>query len=185
MRVTTGLARGRTLGCSAGNGHQTFFGYDKAGSVQYYSELCGGLHLFGPVCRLRVKWASRRSAAEPSTQSLWMPLLKRLEAVRANLKHCKLSDQAKIAQMVAASFLKSTTTRFDIVFLDPPYQQKIIDAVLPMVVGQMAPQGIILCETERNEQLPESAGDYEIAKTYFYGKAKITAYRRKEGQEEE
>ena len=42
------------------------------------------------------------------------------------------------------------------------------DAVLPMVVGQMAPQGIILCETERNEQLPESAGDYEIAKTYFY-----------------
>ena len=49
----------------------------------------------------------------------------------------------------------------------------------------VAPQGIILCETERNEQLPESAGDYEIAKTYFYGKAKITAYRRKEGQEEE
>ena len=131
-----------------------------------------------------VKWASRRSAAEPSTQSLWMPLLKRLKP-RANLKHCKLSDQAKIAQMDAASFLKSTTTRFDIVFLDPPYQQKIIDAVLPMVVGQMAPQGIILCETERNEQLPESAGDYEIAKTYFYGKAKITAYRRKEGQEEE
>ena len=110
---------------------------------------------------------------------------KAVEAVRANLKHCKLSDQAKIAQMDAASFLKSTTTRFDIVFLDPPYQQKIIDAVLPMVVGQMAPQGIILCETERNEQLPESAGDYEIAKTYFYGKAKITAYRRKEGQEEE
>ena len=106
-----------------------------------------------------VKWASRRSAAEPSTQSLWMPLLKRLK--------------------------RSAQTSSTASFLDPPYQQKIIDAVLPMVVGQMAPQGIILCETERNEQLPESAGDYEIAKTYFYGKAKITAYRRKEGQEEE
>ena len=42
-----------------------------------------------------------------------------------------------------------------------------------MVVGQMAPQGIILCETERNEQLPESAGDYEIARTYFTAKQRL------------
>ena len=82
--------------------------------------------------------------------------------------------------MDAQSFLKSTTTRFDLVFLDPPYQQQIIDAVLPAVVQQMAPGGIILCETERNEQLPEQAGDYTLTKTYFYGKAKITAYRRQE-----
>ena len=58
--------------------------------------------------------------------------------------------------------------------------QQIIDAVLPAVVQQMAPGGIILCETERNEQLPEQAGDYTLTKTYFYGKAKITAYRRQE-----
>lgn len=100
--------------------------------------------------------------------------------MRENLAHCGFADKAKVAQMDAQSFLKSTTTRFDLVFLDPPYQQQIIDAVLPAVVQQMAPGGIILCETERNEQLPEQAGDYALTKTYFYGKAKITAYRRQE-----
>ena len=103
-----------------------------------------------------------------------------IQAVRENLAHCGFADKAKVAQMDAQSFLKSTTTRFDLVFLDPPYQQQIIDAVLPAVVQQMAPGGIILCETERNEQLPEQAGDYALTKTYFYGKAKITAYRRQE-----
>ena len=164
MRVTTGLARGRTLVAPQGMDTRPSSDMTKQAVfniIQNYVEGCTFLDLVADAAS------------------------KAVEAVRANLKHCKLSDQAKIAQMDAASFLKSTTTRFDIVFLDPPYQQKIIDAVLPMVVGQMAPQGIILCETERNEQLPESAGDYEIAKTYFYGKAKITAYRRKEGQEEE
>ena len=105
---------------------------------------------------------------------------KAIQAVRENLAHCGFADKAKVAQMDAQSFLKSTTTRFDLVFLDPPYQQQIIDAVLPAVVQQMAPGGIILCETERNEQLPEQAGDYALTKTYFYGKAKITAYRRQE-----
>ena len=105
---------------------------------------------------------------------------KAIQAVRENLAHCGFADKAKVAQMDAQSFLKSTTTRFDLVFLDPPYQQQIIDAVLPAVVQQMAPGGIILCETERNEQLPEQAGAYALTKTYFYGKAKITAYRRQE-----
>ena len=183
MRVISGSARGRRLKelqgmdtrPTTGKVKESLFNiiqFDIAGDV---------LDLFAGTGQLGIEALSRGAKHAVFVDAA----SKAVEAVRANLKHCKLSDQAKIAQMDAASFLKSTTTRFDIVFLDPPYQQKIIDAVLPMVVGQMAPQGIILCETERNEQLPESAGDYEIAKTYFYGKAKITAYRRKEGQEEE
>ena len=156
MRVTTGLARGRTLVAPQGMDTRPSSDMTKQAVfniIQNYVEGCTFLDLFAGSGQMGI------------------------EALSRGAKHAVFVD--------AASFLKSTTTRFDIVFLDPPYQQKIIDAVLPMVVGQMAPQGIILCETERNEQLPESAGDYEIAKTYFYGKAKITAYRRKDGQEEE
>lgn len=184
MRVTTGLARGRTLVATQGMDTRPSSDMTKQAVfniIQNYVEGCTFLDLFAGSGQMGIEALSRGAKHAVFVDAA----SKAVEAVRANLKHCKLSDQAKIAQMDAASFLKSTTTRFDIVFLDPPYQQKIIDAVLPMVVGQMAPQGIILCETERNEQLPESAGDYEIAKTYFYGKAKITAYRRKEGQEEE
>ena len=175
MRVTTGLARGRTLVAPQGMDTRPSSDMTKQAVfniIQNYVEGCTFLDLFAGSGQMGIEALSRGAKHAVFVDAA----SKAVEAVRANLKHCKLD---------AASFLKSTTTRFDIVFLDPPYQQKIIDAVLPMVVGQMAPQGIILCETERNEQLPESAGDYEIAKTYFYGKAKITAYRRKEGQEEE
>ena len=185
MRVISGTARGTRLAALPGE-EITRPTVDRVkegmfSAVQFLLAGARVLDLFAGSGQLGIEALSRGAKHAVFVDAA----SKAVEAVRANLKHCKLSDQAKIAQMDAASFLKSTTTRFDIVFLDPPYQQKIIDAVLPMVVGQMAPQGIILCETERNEQLPESAGDYEIAKTYFYGKAKITAYRRKEGQEEE
>ena len=45
----------------------------------------------------------------------------------------------------------------------------------------MRPGGIILCETERRETLPEAAGAFERRKEYFYGKAKVTTYRLPEG----
>ena len=164
MRVTTGLARGRTLVAPQGMDTRPSSDMTKQAVfniIQNYVEGCTFLDLFAGSGQMGI------------------------EALSRGAKHAVFVDAASKAVEAVRANLKSTTTRFDIVFLDPPYQQKIIDAVLPMVVGQMAPQGIILCETERNEQLPESAGDYEIAKTYFYGKAKITAYRRKEGQEEE
>ena len=153
MRVTTGLARGRTLVAPQGMDTRPSSDMTKQAVfniIQNYVEGCTFLDLFAGSGQMGIEALSRGAKHAVFVDAA----SKAVEAVRANLKHCKLSDQAKIAQMDAASFLKSTTTRFDIVFLDPPYQQKIIDAVLPMVVGQMAPQGIILCETERR---PSSA----------------------------
>ena len=63
--------------------------------------------------------------------------------------------------------------------------QPSLTCMLPILVSKMAESGIIVCETERNEQLPEEAGNFVRHKTYLYGKAKITVYREREEQEEE
>ena len=43
---------------------------------------------------------------------------------------------------------------------------------------KMADNGVILCESELREVLPETAGEFSIYREYRYGKIKITAYRK-------
>ncbi len=83
----------------------------------------------------------------------------------------------------AGAYLSSAKDRFDIAFLDPPYGQKLVDAVLPRIAPIMRDAGIIICETDKNEELPGAAGDFEIFKIYRYGKAKITTYRKRQEEE--
>ena len=68
--------------------------------------------------------------------------------------------------------------RFDIALLDPPYNKQILDDVLPVVAEKMTDYGVILCESELREVLPETAGEFSIYREYRYGKIKITAYRK-------
>lgn len=62
--------------------------------------------------------------------------------------------------MEAQSFLLGARERFDIALLDPPYGENLIPAVLPKLAGLMKDTGVIVCETEKNEELPEAAGEF-------------------------
>ena len=184
MRVITGTARGRKLREPEGmasrpttdNVKESMFNL-----IQFDIEGRRVLDLFAGTGQLGIEALSRgaKNAIFIDSSS------KAVEIVKANLKHCGLMEQARVALMDAKSFLQNGSQLFDIVFLDPPYQQNIIDAILPLAAERMAPGGIIICETERNEQLPQGAGSFTETKTYLYGKAKITVYRRGEPQEEE
>lgn len=184
MRVTTGLARGRNLEAPQGLDTRPSSDMTKQAVfniIQNYVEGSCFLDLFAGSGQMGIEALSRgaKNAIFIDSSS------KAVEIVKANLKHCGLMEQARVALMDAKSFLQNGSQLFDIVFLDPPYQQNIIDAILPLAVERMAPGGIIICETERNEQLPQGAGSFTETKTYLYGKAKITVYRRGEPQEEE
>lgn len=101
------------------------------------------------------------------------------EIIRRNLMHTKLAPQSRVAAMDVNAYLATASDRFDIAFVDPPYGQKLADKALPLLAAKMTDTGIIVCETERNEELPESAGEFVQYKTYRYGKAKITTYRKR------
>lgn len=76
--------------------------------------------------------------------------------------------------------MKSTGDRFSIALLDPPYQKGLLDEALPLLAGKMEEGGVILCESEKNEILPQKAGAFALYKEYRYGKKKITVYRKEE-----
>lgn len=100
------------------------------------------------------------------------------EIIRRNLAQTKLAPLSRVATMDAGAFLSTAKETFDIAFLDPPYGKQLIDAVLPALTEKMADTGVIVCETDRNENLPEVVGEFRLHKTYRYGKAKVTTYRK-------
>ena len=105
-------------------------------------------------------------------------------AIRRNLAAAKLSDKAQVAAMEAEAFLRTNPGPFDIALLDPPYGQQVCQAVLPLVAACMSGEGIIVCETQRDESLPAQAGDFFLYRTYRYGRAKVSVYRKQQKEED-
>ena len=121
-----------------------------------------------------------------------------IEALSRGAKHCTFVDSASKAVNVVKQNLKSvgfekrasvfcgdskmyitlSKDKFDIALIDPPYNKQIVESVLPIVAEKMSDWGIIICETALNEELPQSAGEFELHREYKYGKIKLTAYRK-------
>ncbi|MEG2295843.1 MAG: RsmD family RNA methyltransferase, partial [Oscillospiraceae bacterium] len=67
--------------------------------------------------------------------------------------------------------------KFDLIFIDAPYNKGMSEIALANVDNCINPNGIVVCETEKTEQLPDKVGILTKIKEYKYGKAKITTYR--------
>ena len=88
--------------------------------------------------------------------------------------------EAKIKTGDALMYLSSAFERFDIAFLDPPYAAEQLPVVLPAVSKVMREGGIVLCETAKNIDLPEEAGNLFKEREYRYGSTKVLMYKCKE-----
>ncbi len=176
MRVITGSARGRKL--VAPEGLQTRPTSDMAKEalfsiIQFEVEGAVVLDLFAGSGQLGIEALSRgaRSAAFVDNSK------EAQKAVTINLEQTGFKPSAKVFMTDALSFLRSAKETFDIALLDPPYNMGLIEEVLPLLSEKMSDGGIIICETERDEKLPELAGRFKKVKEYRYGKAKLTTYR--------
>ena len=70
--------------------------------------------------------------------------------------------------------------QWDLVFLDPPYRHDTIQEMLKLLEHHVAPDGKIICEHERELELPEELGVWRKKKTYSYGSIAVTVYIYKE-----
>jgi len=70
--------------------------------------------------------------------------------------------------------------KFDIIFLDPPYDTTLLDKCLEIVqnVDILTDGGIIVCESRREKVLPELKAPFARIIDRNYGKIKITVYKK-------
>lgn len=177
MRVITGTARGRKLLSPVGEKVRPTTEVTKEAIfsiIQFEIENAFVLDLFAGSGQMGIEALSRGArfcvfvdAARDSQ-----------ELVRQNLRNTGLAEGSRVVAMDYLSFLKTTNDRFDIAFLDPPYGEKMVDAALPLLAEKMTESGIIICESDKREEMPKGAGEYALFREYRYGKCKVTTYRR-------
>ena len=80
--------------------------------------------------------------------------------------------------------MKSTDETFDLVFLDPPYKEGLLEKALELVAPKMSSFGIIICEHLKDYFPPENVGDFSVHKRYNFGRTtSVTLYRTSNEEE--
>lgn len=176
MRVITGIARGRRLETLDGEDvtRPTTESVKEAmfSMIQFELEDKKVLDLFAGSGQLGIEALSRGARyctfVESNKQAM--------QIVKNNVSHCRLEDVSEFVMSDAYSFL-CKKGNYDIAFLDPPYKQKMIEKCLPKLFAMMSSDGIVMCETSREENLPESISGWYADRVRNYGKTKLTLYR--------
>ena len=106
------------------------------------------------------------------------------DLIRKNAQKAKLYDKCNVYRSGYSEYLSGVRKRreferFDIVFLDPPYDQsaRIIKEVIKRLVKHdfMSDKGMIICETDCALELDsESAEKISGTRVYKYGRVIIT-----------
>ena len=97
---------------------------------------------------------------------------KSLPACKALISNKQLlqADKANILHQDALQFLNQNTLKFNIIFLDPPYNQEWLPKLLPLIATHLHAEGLVYVEAEYaldESQLNASAGfmaDWQIVK---------------------
>ena len=177
MRVITGSARGRRLETLEGEEvtRPTTEAVKEAMFSMIQFELEGRcvLDLFAGSAQLGIEALSRGADhcifVENNRQAY--------KVAESNIRHCQLYDRSRLVLADAVSFL-SHSGHYDIALVDPPYRQGLILKCLPLLLPQMSDDGIVVCESAREEELPDRLSGWYADRVRNYGKTKLTLYRR-------
>ena len=180
MRVITGKARGVVL--NTPNGLQTRPTADRVKEalfsiIQFDIPGARVLDLFSGTGQMGIEALSRGATFGVFVDQA----TKAVDVTTKNLKSCGLFDKARVVNMNSQDFLRTTKDKFDIVFLDPPYNMGILDEILPKVCEILSDDGIIIAESELGWK-PEDIDGLKLKKQYKYGKVLVSKFQKESQQ---
>jgi 16S rRNA (guanine(966)-N(2))-methyltransferase RsmD len=178
MRVISGTARGRKLKEPEGHAIRPTTDMVKESVfniIQFDIEGRRVLDLFAGTGQLGIEALSRGAAGavfvDASNDAVHL--------VRDNIKHTGFEDKATVIKGDAIAFTKNGG-KFDVIFLDPPYDAGLMEKAFHNIIefDMLKENGIIICETNVERQMPEARFPYNKGREYRYGKIKIVRYSK-------
>ncbi|MBN1948233.1 MAG: 16S rRNA (guanine(966)-N(2))-methyltransferase RsmD [Candidatus Cloacimonetes bacterium] len=81
-----------------------------------------------------------------------------VRCIRQNIEKLKCSEFCQIRKTRASAFLYSTTEKFDLIFLDPPYQKNLVNPAISLILDGdiLSPGGQLVIERSRFEKLDKT-----------------------------
>lgn len=179
MRVISGLARGRRL--KELQGMDTRPTTDKVKEsifnvIQFDIPGRKVLDLFGGTGQLGIEALSRGAVS-----CVFVEQRRDAQAlIRENIKTCGFEEMSRVVAGEAIAYLSACREKYDVIFLDPPYQSELLERSLQMITkfDILNEHGIIVCESALDKVLPALEEPYSWGKEYRYGKIKLTVCRR-------
>lgn len=173
MRVISGTAGGLKLASPAGTGTRPTADRVKEAlfSILHSYKMLRNdvqlLDLFAGSGALAIE-ALSRGAGRATLVEKSRPAL---DAVRKNLQHTNLTNQATVLPLDVFQALKQLTRQgvhFDLVLLDPPYALGLQVKVLEQIIPLLSSKGLVVAEAASREPLPERVGScYRIDRRVY------------------
>ena len=179
MRVISGTARGTVLKTPDGlNTRPTADRVKEALFSIIQFELAGAvvLDLFGGTGQLGVEALSRGAKKAMFVDASEAAC----KIIRENLKRTSFQDKASVIRSDYRNFLKSTKEKYDIIFLDPPYNEDFLENSLKMIteIDILQSGGIIVTERSVQKELSLDLSAFSRSRDYKYGIAILTIFRK-------
>jgi 16S rRNA (guanine966-N2)-methyltransferase len=175
MRIIAGEWKGRRL--KTVKGHETRPTADKVKGAMFNvlgEKVLGArvLDLFAGTGNLSWEALSRGA----SSAILVEKDVKALSVAFQNRTLLGAEDRAQIVKAEAWQFLKNYSQgRFDLIFLDPPYRQGIVEQTLVIIkeLEILNLNGVLIAETASKEKIEGDLSPLQIRLTKEYGDTKV------------
>lgn len=108
-----------------------------------------------------------------------------IHTIKENINTLNIGPQTSVLKMDANKALKVLANKnecFNLILIDPPYEKVNIEEIVEklLIDNLIAEGGIIYCEHDVSETLPECIGELEKVKQSKYsGTTKVTIYEKR------
>ncbi|MCX7921263.1 MAG: 16S rRNA (guanine(966)-N(2))-methyltransferase RsmD [Clostridia bacterium] len=103
--------------------------------------------------------------------------------IKENLAHTKMVDRATVLVGDVAVMIKKLYNegkKFDIIFLDPPYNKNLVQSTLNHILENdiITDGGIIVAERDKDDDVPEEFGVLKLIRDQKYGDTVLSFYKK-------
>ncbi len=173
MRIITGIARGTKLRTLEGEDTRPTTDRVKESvfnMIQFDLEGRRVLDLFGGSGQLALEALSRGAVSATIVD-------KNPEAVKIikeNAQKCRLFDKCVILTKEYTSFLSGNKEKYDLIFLDPPYDSDMLGGAMRHIINKNMLRfgGMIVIESDKDD-IPDH-GELTVHRHVKYGRSYIT-----------
>jgi len=102
---------------------------------------------------------------------------KAVDTIKKNLTSLNLEDKSTVSKSDVHEFLKQAKTKFDLIFIDPPYN--LLDLkVVEKTYNLLKLDGLVVLSTSSQTALPNQIGRLKLIKSKKFGGSRISYFQR-------